>query len=691
MSNQTTKLLGLEQLNPRQRKAVTYGMETGEATQHRPLLIIAGAGTGKTETLGTRAGWLVACGAKPSEIFAASFTRRASKELVERAQRAIIAAVGKGEVRLPYAGTFHSIAYSLLIEYHDHVGLGKNVTVLDRDDAAGLMDLVRTRSGEVDKDSAFPDRHLCSEIHSYQRNAGLSLKAALRSRRYRRWEEYAKPLKRIFASFAEAKKSQNSVDYDDLLVLLAKLLEHPKLGPRLKRRFKYVLIDEFQDTNRLQFKIVKLLKPTGRGLTVVGDDAQAIYSFRGATVKNIGEFPESFPTSAEIISLTRNYRSTEPILEASNAVMSLAPDAFEKKLWSKRKADQRPLLTTVADELVQADHVVRTALDLREGGTPLGEQAVLFRTAQQSLALEVALNKAKIPFQKWGGTKLLDSAHIKDVMAVLKLWQNPRDQIAAFRAFNLLDGIGKATADRLAQDLCNARFSELIPQAVVPGAAAKQWKALVKLFGRLFESEWPMALGKVVRWYRPHLQRRHSDSAESRQADLDHLVALGEAFGSCREFLTDLALDPPGMRAEQQLAKENVDDILTLSTIHSAKGCEWKSVTILSVMEGCIPSSKSRDEEEIEEERRLLYVAMTRAKDRLDLVLPRRNFQPNGRNYPGANVYSLPSRFISPKIHGCFERDFRSVTRKRARSEDKRNPHHSDTLRAPSSEVRGSL
>ncbi|MBR0939245.1 ATP-dependent helicase [Bradyrhizobium jicamae] len=654
MSNKTMNSSALERLNPRQRKAVTFGMKTGEATQHRPLLIIAGAGTGKTETMAKRIAWLIACGAKPSEIFAASFTKRASKELDERAQKAANAAVGNVLVRLPYAGTFHSIAVSLLNEFHDCVGLGENFTVLGRDDAADLMDLVQARSGEVGKNSAFPDPHLCSEIYSYQRGACLSLKATLKRNRYRHCEEYAKPLAKLFASFTEAKRSQNSVDFDDLLVLLGELLQHPTVGRRLRRRFKYVLIDEFQDTNRLQFKIVKLLKPTGRGLTVVGDDAQAIYSFRAATVKNIRRFSESFPCSAKVITLTRNYRSTEPILQASNAVMSLAVNAFKKELWSKRKSDQLPLLTTVADEQVQADHGVRTALELREQGVPFGQQAVLFRTSQQSLGLEVALRRAKIPFQKWGGSEFLESAHIRNVMAVLKWWQNPRDQIAAFRVLMLLDGVGKATADRLAQELCKPKFQKVLSRAVVPNAAAKQWKALVRLFGRLFKPAWPAALEEVVRWYRPYLARL--DSAERRKADLDQLVALGGAFGSCREFLTNLALDPPGLLAEQKLSEENADDLLTLSTIHSAKGCEWKCITILSAMDGCIPSSKCRSEDDIEEERRLLYVAMTRAKDRLEIILPRRNFQAFRRNVPAATVYSKPSRFLPQEIHGRFER-----------------------------------
>lgn len=656
MPNQMTDSEALRQLNPRQRKAVTYGMETGKVKQHRPLLIIAGAGTGKTEILATRTGYLIACGAKPSEIFAASFTRRASKELVERAQKAIVAAAGKREVRLPYAGTFHSIAYSLLNEYRDCVGLGDNFTVLDRDDAANLMDLVRARSGEVGKDSAFPDRHLCCEIHSYQRNACLSLKATLKRGRYRRWEKDAKPLSRIFASFAEAKKLQNAVDYDDLLVLLTELLQHPETGPRLRRQFKYVLIDEFQDTNRLQFRIVKLLKPSGRGLTVVGDDAQAIYSFRAATVKNIRDFPQSFPFPAKIISLTRSYRSTEPILQASNAVMSLAVDAFKKELWSKRKSDQRPLLTTVSDELAQANHVVRTVLDLREQGVTFGQQAVLFRASQHSLALEVALARAKIPFRKWGGTKFLEAAHIKDVLAVLKWSQKPRLQLAGFRVLKLLEGVGTATANRLVQELAGKRLTKRLAQVTVPQVAQKQWSALSRLIDTLAESDWPASLERTVSWYRLHLERLYDDSVESRQADLDQLVALGATFSSCEQFLVELALEPPGLLTEQKLSKENADDLLTLSTVHSAKGCEWRCITILDVMDGCIPSNKCRGEEDIEEERRLLYVAMTRAKDRLEIILPRRHFQPFKANVPAASVYYKPSRFIPHEIRGRFER-----------------------------------
>jgi DNA helicase-2/ATP-dependent DNA helicase PcrA len=651
MPNQTNSSRH-RQLNQKQRKAATHGIKDGVATQHRPLLIIAGAGTGKTETLGVRIGELVACGAKPSQMFVASFTRRASNELVERAQ----AKVGGGaSVRLPYAGTFHSIAYKLLCEFGTSVGLSKKFTVLDPDDAASLMDRARAGVVQTDKRKIFPKRDVCCAIHSYCRNACLSLKATLR-KRYSGSTAHAKPLAKIFASYADAKRLQNVVDYDDLLEGLALLLRDPTIGRRLRKRFRNVLIDEFQDTNRLQFKIVKLLKPNGRGLTVVGDDAQAIYSFRAATVRNIREFLNVFETS-KMISLTRNYRSTVPILKASNAVMSVARGTFKKNLWSMRGSNQRPLLTTVMDEREQAEYVTETILNLRGRGIALRDQAVLIRASQHSLSLEVELARRKIPFQKWGGTKLLESAHVKDFLAVLKWWQNSSDQIAGFRALRLLDGIGKATADRLVQEMSGGGFLEWLPGAKVSRASAVPLKAFGKLLQKLDKSEWPGSLEMTIQWYRRQVERLYDDKVEARLADLDQLVSIGETFGSCHQFLAELALDPPGVRAKHELSKEAAaDDVLTLSTIHSAKGCEWKSVTILSVMDGCIPSVKCKNDQEIEEERRLLYVGMTRAQNRLELVLPKRDFQSVGRGIPAAAVYSKPSRFIPKEILRRFKR-----------------------------------
>ena len=654
MSKRQTNPAALKRLNRQQRKAVTYGVKNGKVTQHLPMLIVAGAGTGKTDVTAERIAFLVACGVNPDNILAIVFGRRAAKELVTRAQTAISAARPGAALKLRYAGTFHSIAYGLLIEFGSEFGLEEGFTILDRDDAADLMDRVRTRSG-YGKKNAFPKKDVCCAIQSYITNACSSLKATMQQR-HSTLIKYEKPLANVFADYTAAKRSQNAVDYDDLLKFFVKLLKHPKIGKLLRQRFKFVFVDEFQDTNRLQFKILKLLKPEGRGVTVVGDDAQAIYSFRAATVENIREFPKSFKSAAKIISLTRNYRSTSPILKASNAVMSLATDAFKKELWSKRKSAQRPYLTTVMDEGEQAKHVTETILDLRERGIALKDQAVLVRASQHSHFLEVELDRAKIPYKKWGGMKFLESAHIKDVMSILRWWQNPRDQIAGFRTLLLIEGIGKTTADRLAQDRSAGSSSKTLPSAEVPKGAIKHWKSFKRMMHKLSKSEWPGSIDVVLRWYRPQVPRLYNEKVESRLADLEQLPALGETFGSCRQFLAELALDPPGVLAEHRLAKDDTDDILTLSTIHSAKGREWKSVMILSVMDGCIPSARCKSKEEIEEERRLLYVAMTRSRDRLELILPRRSFQFISPKSPAGAVYSKPSRFLPAELHRLFKR-----------------------------------
>lgn len=653
MSDFHAKMSALKRLNSRQRVAVTYGMKNGRARQHRPLLIVAGAGTGKTRVLAIRTSQLVACGAAPDRMFIASFTRKASEELVERARSLIKAELSDGSITLPYAGTFHSIANKLLREFGPEIGLRKSFTVLDSNDARDLMALVTARLEGIDGKETLPKADVCCAVHSYSRNANLSLKATLRLR-FSSLKQHSASLRAIFVSYAEAKRSQNVLDYDDLLTNFVALLKNKKVGAALRNRFQYVVVDEFQDTNRLQFEIIRLLKPDGRGVTVVGDDAQAIYSFRAATVENIREFATSFPYRAKVVSLVRSYRSNEVILKAANAVISLSRDAFNKQLWSKRKSDELPLLTTVTDERRQAKHVVQTTVALREQGIPLGQQAVLIRASKHSLALEVELSRAKIPFRKWGGIKFMDAAHIKDVLAVLRWHQNSRDQVAGFRALQLLDGVGATTANRILQQLKGSKLCRQVPRLIVPASAAKQWDQFGRFLRNLSTTKWPGALQETVRWYRPRLERLYDVKLESRAADLDHIVGLGAAFKSCNEFLADLVLEPPAALAERDRLGDDAD-VLTLSTIHSAKGLEWKSVVILSVMEGCIPIDRVTTEEGIEEERRLLYVAMTRARDRLELVVPRRHFEPGARNISAAAVYSCPSRFIPASISHVFE------------------------------------
>lgn len=645
----------LNRLNPRQRKAAAHGVKNGVAKPAEPLLILAGAGSGKTRTLVAHAAYLMASGARPEEMLISSYTRRASNELVAKVRASVLSATGVA-VSLPYAGTFHSIAFVLLREYASELGLRNNFTIVDRDDAVTLMDRERTRLGLDQGKKAFPHKDVCLAIHSYATNACLSLKATL-DRKFTSHSKLIKPLSKLFQAYKTAKVEQNVLDYDDLLAHFAALLRKPRVRDRLRKRFSYILVDEYQDTNRLQFKILRRLKPDGHGLTVVGDDAQAIYSWRAATVRNIRQFPTRFTRAARIVRLERNYRSVQPILDASNAVIARSKEAFDKQLWSKRASDRKPLLTTVDDEQRQADHVAQTALRLKEEGTPFDQQAVLFRASHQSHALELALKRAKIPFRKWGGRKLLESAHIRDVVAVMQWWHNPRNQLAGFRVLCMLPGVGKTTADRLLTEAgVNPRDRKTFTGVTVSTEASKQLAELMRLFRALKKLKpfWPAAASKIVEWYRPHLERLHPDDGEGRLADLKQFEALAGTFVSCDDLLTQFALDPPPSLADQKLAKDDADDLLTLSTIHSAKGHEWQSVTILSAIEGCLPSSRSKSSDDLEEERRLFYVAMTRAKDRLEIVQPCRLLRSYDK-VPVIDFYSKPTRFIARKMRGLFE------------------------------------
>ncbi|WP_338129122.1 ATP-dependent helicase [Bradyrhizobium yuanmingense] len=491
-------------------------------TQHRPLLIVAGAGTGKTRVLSARTGRLIACGAKPGRMFVATFTRKASHELVERVQSVIKAESGGASISLPYTGTFHSIANKLLREFAAQIGLTKKFTILDRDDEKHLMDIALTGSGKAGSKKAFLSADECCDVLSYSRNANLSLQATLK-RRFSGSMRHRRSLPIIFKRYAKAKLSRNCVDYDDLLVHLRTLLRRPEIGDELRRRFEYVLIDEFQDTNRLQFEIIKLLKPDGRGVTVVGDDAQAIYSFRAATVENIRGFPTSFASVAKVIALERNYRSTSGLLKASNAVISRADGAFEKNLWSKRKSDQLPLLTTVRDERGQAKHVVEGILSLKEQGMRLSQQAVLTRTSREAAFLEAELQKAGVPFKKWGGLRLLEAAHIKDVVSILRWHENPSDQIAGFRALLLLEGVGKVTAHRILNDFDGMPPHRLLERAGVPEAAQKQVEKFRRLSAKLTASKWPASLDSTLKWYGRRLKQNCEDKLESWLADLEQL------------------------------------------------------------------------------------------------------------------------------------------------------------------------
>ena len=487
--------------------------------------------------------------------------------------------------------------------------------------------------------------------------------------------EWEVELRALFAAYVEAKQHQHVLDYDDLLLYWAHMMGEDSIAVDVSERFDHVLVDEYQDTNRLQSSILLALKPNGKGLTVVGDDAQSIYSFRAATVRNILDFPGHFSPRAEVVTLDQNYRSTQPILAAANAVIDLADERFTKNLWSDRASAERPRLVSVRDEADQARYIVEKVMEYREAGLMLKSQAILFRASHHSGPLEVELTRRNIPFVKFGGLKFLEAAHIKDVLAFLRWAENPRDRVTGFRVLQLLPGIGPATAARALDCVAeHAGATRALEEFMPPAAAMEYWPSFVEAIGlvRSKAAGWPAELDLICRWYGPHLDRIHED-AVVRQADLAQLRQIASSYSSRERFLTELTLDPPDATSDEAGVPLLDEDYLILSTIHSAKGQEWKSVFLLNTVDGCIPSDLATGTTaEIEEERRLLYVAMTRAKDHLDLVVPQRFFTHSQRNNGDRHMYASRSRFVPAEILKFFETSAWPVTRETAKNG---NPH----------------
>ena len=443
----------LEKLNDRQREAVEHGVGLPDGRIGGPLLIIAGAGSGKTNTLAHRVAHLIVNGADPRRILLMTFSRRAASEMTRRVGRICRQVLGDNGAAmtdaLSWAGTFHGIGARILRIYAEQIGLGPDFTIHDREDSADLMNLVRHELGFSKMESRFPTKGTCLSIYSRIVNSESSIADVLKSA-YPWVNGFDEQLKALFAAYVDAKQAQNVLDYDDLLLYWAQMVCEPELARDVGGRFDHVLVDEYQDTNRLQASILMALRPGGHGLTVVGDDAQSIYSFRAATVRNILDFPSAFsPEPADVITLDRNYRSTQPILAAANGVIGLARERFTKNLWTDRQSEQRPLLVTVKDEADQAAYIVEQVLAGREIGIALKQQAVLFRSSSHSGTLEVELTRRNIPFVKFGGLKFLDSAHVKDLLAVMRFAQNPRDRVAGFRLLQMLPGIGPQTAGKI--------------------------------------------------------------------------------------------------------------------------------------------------------------------------------------------------------------------------------------------------
>src|SRR5215510_2472466 len=599
---------------------------------------------------------LVVNGVDPYRILLLTFTRRAAEEMIRRVKRITATTLGSQQVDLPWSGTFHAIGARLLREYAAQIGLKPSFTILDRSDAADLMDLVRHDLGQSKKSSRFPKKDTCLSIYSFTINSGKSLEQVLADN-FAWCAEWEKELRRLFQSYTAAKQRQNVLDYDDLLLYWAEMMRDDDLAAEIGGRFDHILVDEYQDTNRLQSKILLRLKPEGRGLMVVGDDAQSIYSFRAATVRNILDFPSQFRPTADIVTLEQNYRSTQPILDACNRVIRFAKERYTKNLRSDRRSKQKPFLTTVTDEAAQARFVAQQILDSREAGTPLKNQAVLFRASHHSAQLEIVLTRRNIPFVKYGGLKFLEAAHVKDVLSILPWCENPRDRVAGFRAVQLLPGIGPSTAAKILDQVeAEPHATDVLYDIKVPKAAAEDWPALAKLFEQMRQCKtmWPAELELVQEWYGPHLDRIYDD-APLRGADVAQLGQIAAGYGSRERFLTELTLDPPDATSGRAGAVLKDEDYTVLSTIHSAKGQEWRIVRILNVVDGCIPPDRATGTpEEIEEERRLLYVAMTRAKDELDFIVPQRFFTHQQTKLGDRHVYASRSRFIPDSILSSF-------------------------------------
>ncbi|MFC0398667.1 ATP-dependent helicase [Paraburkholderia rhizosphaerae] len=708
----------LAKLNDQQRAAVEHGADDVTCAAGA-LLVIAGAGSGKTSTLAHRVANLVVKGADPRRILLLTFSRRAADEMTRRVTRIAGEALGARAALaqgLTWSGTFHSVGARLLREYADLIGLAPTFTINDREDSADLMNLVRHELGLSAKERRFPSKSTCFSIYSRVVNTGASLGDVLHSAFpwCRDWEA---DLRALFAAYVDAKQKQSVLDYDDLLLYWSHMAAEPSIAADLSSRFDHVLVDEYQDTNRLQASILLALKPDGRGLTVVGDDAQSIYSFRGATVRNILDFPAHFDPPATQVTLERNYRSTQPILSASNAVIGLASERFTKNLWTDKASAQRPRLVTVADDATQARYVVEQVLAAREAGVKLKSQAVLFRAAHHSAALEIELTRRNIPFVKFGGLKFLDSVHVKDVLAVLRWAENPRDRVAGFRVVQLLPGVGPATAARVldvaagvataasvaagddsaanstgdahstggaggvddasrvgtANGTSNANGTSDIPALhstngtrvtahalaafTPPARAHEDWPAFVALMSTLGEraTPWPAEFELIRRWYEPHLERNHED-AMVRHADLLQMESIAGTYASRERFLTELTLDPPDATSGESGVPLLDEDYLILSTIHSAKGQEWRNVFVLNGVDGCIPSDLGTgSDEEIDEERRLLYVAMTRAKEDLHLIVPQRFYVHNQTHLGDRHVWASRTRFIPADLMPLFD------------------------------------
>ena len=617
------------ELNPAQLKAVE--------SIHGPHLVIAGAGSGKTRVLVHRVAYLVQQGIAPEQILLLTFTRRSAEEMLRRASLLL-----DERCRNVSGGTFHSFANMILRKYAKLLEISNNFTILDQSDAEDAVNLIRTQLNFHKSEKRFPRKHAILEVISKSVNKSEEISGVLFDE-YPQFIEFTEEIKKIRDEYAKYKRQKSLLDYDDLLVFLKNLLtQHEAVRASLGAKYKYIMVDEYQDTNKLQAHIACLLAADHANIMVVGDDAQSIYSFRGANFKNIIDFPKIFK-GTKIITLEENYRSTQPILNLTNAVIAQAKDKFEKNLYTKKQGGEIPVFIDCPDENSQSVFVAEKILELREEGLALKEIAVLFRSGWHSNDLEIELASRNIPFAKYGGQKFVEAAHIKDLVSYLRIAYNSHDQVSWLRVLLLIPRIGPKTATKIIEAILDPSRLEGLWQKNDP-----QLKELFELLKNVnLKHDTPAEIiARFLNYYQPLLKIKYDDF-NKRLNDLDSLLRIAQRYKTTEQFLVDMALEPPERMLVEPARADKDGAPLTLSTIHSAKGLEWHTVFLIYVAEGHLPSYLSLEsEEQIEEERRLFYVAATRAKINLFLLKPHIDRSPRSFADGGGSVFTQVSRFL---------------------------------------------
>ena len=618
------------ELNDAQYQAAT--------TVEGPLLIIAGAGTGKTRTLVYRVAHLIDIGIDPRSILLLTFTRRAAEEMLRRASVLIDSRCSQVA-----GGTFHSFANLVLRQFGRRSGLSTSFTIMDRSDSEDAIQLLRTEMGLNYKDKRFPRKQTVAEIFSMAVNKQTTVPDLL-EREYPHLYDSLDDLLRLYERYVGYKATKSLLDYDDLLTKLKDLLSNQEdVRCRLSQTYQFIMVDEYQDTNALQAQIIRLLAATHNNVAVVGDDAQSIYSFRGANFRNIMDFPAAF-SGTRIIKLEENYRSTQPILNLTNKIIQLAKERYEKRLFTRKQEGEIPVLVQAESEQMQSRFVCQKILELREEGVPLWDIAVLFRSSFHSFDLELELARHNIPFIKRGGFQFMETTHIKDLLAHLRVLANPQDTISWNRVLLLLEGVGPQMSQKITGWLLEASQPvERLRTFQAKPRIAHELKTLAKVLQNAFQAERPAEQTQyLMQYYVPILKRSHPDDHPKRLRDLEHFQGITDRYRSLERLLADMALEPPSDSVGGVLAVDPDEGPVILSTIHSAKGLEWHSVFIIWALEGRFPSFYNiNTDEELEEERRLLYVAATRAKENLFISYPIKIFDRGLRM-----VLSRPSQFI---------------------------------------------